>query len=183
MKNSVLNVELRPDSNNMESEVVKEYLTNLDVKFIVHTHKAVYTCEEADKFCKDIPGIHSKNLFLKDNKDQFYLVILPDSKKLEIKLLESLLSQKEVSKEKVQIKLKFASEEDLDKILKVKPGSVSPLALINDTESKVTIIIDEEVWSSDIVSFHPGINTETLELTKEGFHNFVFSLSNKFLLI
>jgi len=153
---------------------IKKYLAKLRINFKTLKHPEVYTCEEAKKYSKDIRGIHSKNLFLKDKKSKnFYLVILPANKNLEIKKIEKIFIHK----------IKFADEIDLKNILSITKGSVSPLSLINDKELKVKVIIDKVVWDSNFVSFHPNINTETLELNKVDFHKFIKSLKNELILI
>ena len=63
------------------------------------------------------------------------------------------------------------------------PGSVSPFGLINDKDHKVKIVIDKEIWDSDFVSFHPNVNTETLELSGMDFHKYIESLDNDMELI
>lgn len=152
---------------------IKEYLKKLNINFIVHKHPPVYTTEQAEKYHKEIKGIHSKNLFLKDRKSKkFYLLIIPTAKKLEIKQFENLVNEK----------LKFANEIDLKEILNLTPGAVSPFGLINDKDNKVIIVIDKEVWNSDYVSFHPNINTETLELTNQDFHKYIKSLKKKLII-
>ncbi len=152
---------------------IKEYLKEKEIKFKTFTHPAVYTCEEAEKYNKKIKGIHSKNLFLKDRKSRtFYLVIQPANKKVDIEELSKQLKDK----------LKFANENDLKEILNVSTGAVSPFGLINDKEHKTIVVIDKEIWDSEFVSFHPNINTETLELTKQGFHKYIGSLENKLII-
>ena len=149
---------------------ITEYLKKRGIKFNTFTHPPVYTCEEAERYNKEIRGIRSKNLFIKDRKSKrFYLVIIPANKKLELDRLEVIL----------QDKLKFANNDDLKNILGLESGAVSPFGLINDKEAKVDVAIDKEIWNSDFVSFHPNINTETLELSKEGFHAYISSLKNK----
>lgn len=158
----------------MENIDIKEYLKKLNIEYITHKHPKVYTCEQADNYNKQIKGIHSKNLFIKDRKSKnFYLIILPADKNLDIKKFEAILNEK----------LKFANEENLKEILNLTPGSVSPFGLINDKESIVHIIIDKEVWESDIVSFHPNINTETLELSGLNFKKYINSLKNKLTIV
>jgi len=150
-------------------ENIKKYLKGLKINFKTYSHPAVYTCEEAEQHNKNIKGIHSKNLFIKDKKSKkFYLIILPANKNLDMAELGEILNDK----------IKFANENDLREILDLSAGSVSPFGLINDTENKVQIVIDKEVWNSDFVSFHPNINTETLELTREDFHKYIKSLKN-----
>lgn len=153
---------------------IKNHLVELGLSFKEFKHPPVYTCEEAERYNQDIKGIHSKNLFIKDKKSKiFYLVILPASKQLDMNKLGGLLNDK----------IKFANEEDLKNILGLNKGAVSPFGLINDKKNKVQIVIDKEVWDSEFVSFHPNINTETLELTKEDFHKFIKSLKNKLIII
>jgi Ala-tRNA(Pro) deacylase len=154
----------------MNDQLVKSYLKNLHIEFKVHSHPAVYTCEEAKNLCGNIPGIHSKNLLLRGKKtNNFFLAILPDVKRLDLKALKQKLAEE----------LTFAKENELDTLLGVKTGSVSPFTLINDKESKVTLLIDKKILESEIVSFHPNINTETLELFKEDFKKYLTSLKNK----
>ena len=153
---------------------LKQYLEQHDIKYILHEHPAVFTCEEADIHCKHIPGMPGKNLFLKskDKKGRtqdHFLVIMPAVKRLNLKALQSQLEVK---------KLTFSKPEELKEILGLTPGSVSPFGLINDTEKKVKVIIDKELWETEIVTFHPNVNTASLELSKEEFHRFIESLGH-----
>mgnify|MGYP001606521995 CR=1 FL=1 len=152
---------------------IKKYLEELGIKFKEFNHPAVFTCEEAEKYNKDIRGIHSKNLFIKNRKSKkFYLIIMPANNKLDMQEFETILKDK----------VKFANEEDLKNILNLTAGAVSPFGLINDKSNIVKIVIDKEVWNSDFVSFHPNINTKTLELTKENFHKYLKSLKNELII-
>ncbi|MFA4953332.1 MAG: YbaK/EbsC family protein [Candidatus Pacearchaeota archaeon] len=153
---------------------IREYLRKLDIKFVEHKHPPVYTSEQAEKYHKNIMGVHSKNLFIKNRKPKkYYLVIIPFNEKFDFNKFEMLLDDK----------LKFVNEEDLKNILGVISGAVSPFALINDKEHKVQILIDKRVWESYFVSFHPNINTETLELSRPDFHKYIKSLNNKLIII
>lgn len=152
---------------------IREHLKNNKIKFKEFKHPAVFTCEQAEKYNQEIKGPHCKNLFLKNKKsNKFYLVITLANKKLEIKRLSELNEEK----------LTFANEKDLKELLNLTPGSVSPFGLINDKANKVIILIDKEVLEADYVSFHPNINTETLELTKENFHKYINLLNNKLII-
>src|SRR3990167_861411 len=94
----------------MKKMEIKEYLKNKGITFKEVTHQAVYTVEESKKLNihDELKGIHSKNLFLKNRKgNKFYLIILPENKKLDLELFENKLNEK----------LKFANEEELKKIL------------------------------------------------------------------
>jgi Ala-tRNA(Pro) deacylase len=149
---------------------IKDYLKKHKIEFKEFKHKPLYTCEQAEKCRTGINGTHSKNLFLKNKKSKrFYLVVLPSNKNLDFKLLG----------EKLNEKLKFANEGDLKSKLDLIPGSVSPFGLINNVEKDVILVLDKEVFNSEFVSFHPNINTETLELTNKNFHRYLDSLKNE----
>ena len=146
---------------------LKEYLKKYEIEYKVHEHHAVFTVAESDKLVK-LPFIRGKNLFMKDEKNNYYLVCLPTHKMLNMKSLKIRL---EVSK------LSFASPEELKKELNLTPGSVSIFGMIH---AKSTILIlDKELWDSDIVGFHPNINTATLELSHENLKKFWDSLKCK----
>ena len=154
---------------------VELFLTKNNIEFILHKHPAVFTCEEAEKHCNNIPGLSCKNLFLKDKKaDNYYLVIMPAKKRMDLKNVASRVSSKKIT---------FANEQELQAILKLTKGAVSPFGLINDKETKTKVQIDKELWEADIVSFHPNINTETIELSKEMFHRFIHALKHSYTLI
>lgn len=158
----------------MSENKVKGYLKKLKISFTEHKHVPVYTVEESDKNYENIKGMHCKSLFIKDRKSKnYYLIILEGHKRLNLGNLEEQLGEK----------LKFANEAELDSILGIKPGSVSPFTLINDKESKVNVIIDQEVWDADIVAFHPNINTSTLDISGKDFQKYIKSLKNKFSII
>lgn len=152
---------------------VKHYLTEQGIPFKLFEHSPVFTCEEAKQhhIYKNIRGVHSKNLFLKDKKSRrFYLLIIPENKKADIDTVGTLVNNK----------LKFANEDDLKRILCLTPGSVSPFGLVNDTEHIVEVLIDKEIWESEYVSFHPNVNTETLELTQSDFHKYIGLVGNAY---
>ncbi len=151
------------------------WLDSNAINYVYHSHEAVFTVDQAKLVTGHIPGLHCKNLFLVYSKDHlFYLVTLPALKSIKILELSKKLSLK---------KLSFAKPEDLMKILNLEPGSVSPLGLLNDTENKVTYIIDREVWDSSSVCFHPNVNTATLEISKVDFHHLVELTGNKFIIL
>ncbi len=133
-------------------------LSQLNISPVCYEHPPLATCYEADKLKLQRQGARIKNLFLRDNygRRHFLLLTTPE-KKIDLKQLSKLLS---ISR------LGFASAERLDKYLKVTPGSVSLLALINDSEQQVELLMDEAIWQQDAFQCHPLINTETYVLTK-----------------
>jgi len=147
---------------------LKQYLGKFNIKYKEHKHPAVFTVEESKKIDKGIPGLHTKNLFLYDDNENFYLVCLPADKRLNIKLLKQILNSRD---------LHFGSPEMLKAHLNITPGSVSLFNMIYAKD--VELVIDKAVWDAEITGFHPNENTSTLEITKESLEKFYNSLRGK----
>jgi len=120
-------------------------------------HPPVFTCEQADQYRPDLPGVSTKNLFLRDKKRRFYLVMTACEKKLDLKKLGQALDAP---------KLHFGSSESLLELLHLTPGSVTVLGLVNDQHHQVELWIDEAIWGDETFFCHPLVNTATLVLTK-----------------
>ncbi len=148
------------------TQEVKASMEKLGIPYREYKHPAVFTVAESDKVTKYIPGIRTKNLFLRNNMGGFYLICMPSVKRLNIKHLKKYLQVKEIE---------FATPEELAAELQLKPGSVSPLAMIH---AKHTILlIDEEVWNAEEIGVHPNKNTSTLVLKHDEFERFCATLA------
>lgn len=155
-----------------QRQKVYEKLDELDIKYDIFEHPPLDTIEIALKYWKDIDSYHCKNLFFRNHKGKkHYLVIIKDTTPFNIRSLELKLKQG---------KLTFASEKRLTKYLGVKPGSVTPFGLINDTENHVHLFIDEQLQSADRISFHPLDNTASLVLKYSDFIKFLNSMGNTY---
>src|SRR4030081_2796838 len=86
-------------------------------------HPAVFTVEQAKARRGDLPGHHIKNLFLRNKKEEMWLVVALEDRAVDLKRLGEVLGAGRLS---------FGSAERLRRHLGVEPGSVTPLALIND---------------------------------------------------
>lgn len=152
-------------------EEVLNFLDENNIEYKLHEHPAVFTCEDAEKHCVNVPGLPSKNLFLRDDKKKrFFLVVMPAHKQLNLKKLGENLGVK---------KLGFASPNSLKEKLELEQGSVSPFGLINNEEKDVEVYVDKDIKDAEIASFHPNINTGSLEITKENFEKYLNLLKNK----
>ncbi|HEY4786420.1 MAG TPA: prolyl-tRNA synthetase associated domain-containing protein [Bacteroidales bacterium] len=128
-----------------------EILDQLHISYDYYEHPPVPTIEDAMPYWKDIDATHCKNLFFRNHKgDKHYLVILNHIKQLDIHDLEKRLKQGKIS---------FASEQRMARYLGIKPGSVSPFGLINDTNKHVYVFLDANLQKSQKISFHPNLNT------------------------
>lgn len=149
-----------------------EVLASLGIEYDYYEHPPAPTIEEAMKYWKDIEATHCKNLFFRNHKgDRHYLVILDHRQDLNIHDLEKRLKQG---------KLSFASENRMIKYLGVRPGSVTPLGLINDREHHVHVFMDENLPDSRKISFHPCINTASLVIKWDDFRRFLDWSGNEY---
>lgn len=142
-----------------------EFLDTHDIAYIRHDHPSVYTVEEADRLVPDLPGAKTKNLFLRDDKGwRHFLVLVPSDKRVNLKALKAVLGVKRIS---------FGSPERLKKHLGIEPGAVSLLAVYNDGDHKVEVIMDRDLWAADTFLFHPLVNTSTLVIKKADIERFL----------
>ena len=155
-----------------------ELLRAKGLDFQIHNHEPLYTVEDSEKFRGKIKGSHTKNLFLKNKKNRFFLFSCDEKATVDLKLFSKSIDAKNLS---------FANERYLDKYLGIKPGSVSPFALLNDKNKEVNFYLDQKLYESEIINFHPLINTTTISIKMNDFINFIleneikiniFSLNN-----
>lgn len=130
-------------------------LAALAIPFEEHEHRAVFTVAESSALDARIPGAHSKNLFLKDAAGAFWLVTVPAAARVDLKALPSAIGCKRVS---------FAKAEDMEHLLGIAPGSVTPLAMINAAPGSVRVVVEEGLAAAERVNVHPLRNTATLGL-------------------
>lgn len=148
---------------------IYEILNKLDIKYEEVEHEAIYTVEQAQNIKNMVNGVGCKNLFLTDKKN-YYLVLLEDSKRVNIKELSNKVNTSHLS---------FANPEELKNILNLEPGSVTPLGIINDINNKVTIIIDSELKNKKIL-FHPNTNTKTISINFSDLIKFIENEKHKY---
>jgi Ala-tRNA(Pro) deacylase len=137
-----------------------QFLEFLDMHQIIYQrleHPPVYTCEEAERFRPKSEGVSTKNLFLRDKRGTFYLVMTDCNKRVDLKSLAQQIGAP---------KLHFGSEGKLMELLGLTRGAVTVLGLVNDDNQQVHLLIDSEIWDYDAFLCHPLVNTATLVLTK-----------------
>lgn len=134
--------------------MIYNVLKELNIEYNEISHKAITTIEEAKLIEHNLEGIGTKTLFLKDKKKNFYLLVLEENKKANLKELESFLQTKN---------LKFANPDNIKEILEVEPGAITPLAIINNHNNKTKVILDKDLNNSKIL-VHPDTNTKTISL-------------------
>ena len=133
-----------------------EKLKELEIEYKMLEHPAAFTMEEIAEYDLHSHGHIPKNLVLRDVKGtRNMLVVLHGDKRANLQLIRAEIDS---------TKLSFASDERLDRYLKVEKGSVSPFGVIYDTEKELEIYFDSDLKKEDIVGCHPNDNTATLFL-------------------
>ena len=135
------------------SQNLLDFMTNLGISYELHTHAPVFTVAESHKIDAAIPGTHTRNLFLRDKKETMFLVTLRHDTPIDLKKLSDVLGAGRLS---------FGSPERLWTYLGVKPGSVTPLSILNDMDRKVRLILEKGMMDSELVNFHPLDNSMTV---------------------
>lgn len=144
----------------MDKMEVYRFLTKIQVPYEVLEHQAVYTVQEAALLKVPYPDSGAKNLFLRDDKKQnYYLITLKDEKKIDLK---------EFSRDNHLRRLSFAHADELEDILGLKAGAVSPLGILNDDNRQVEVFLDSDLFLGNaLVGVHPNDNTATVWLKAE----------------
>ena len=130
-------------------------------------HAAVFRVGEGEGIKDDIPGAHTKNLFLKDAKGRLWLISAQDDTQIDLKRLHTVIGS---------ARLSFGSAELMEQVLGVTPGSVTAFALINDVEHRATFVLDRRLAEAERVNFHPMTNTATTGVSQAGFARFLQAL-------
>ena len=147
-----------------------ELLKKESYEIEVHQHDALFTVEDSKKLRGKINGAHSKNLFLKNKKNEFFLLSCEEADKIDLKKISKSLELGNIS---------FAKQEYLERYLKIKPGSVSPFALLNDVDGFVNFYLEQNLYESKFVNFHPLINTFTITIKTNKFIEFMIENNKK----
>ncbi len=142
----------------MKKEELLSELDSMNISYVIEEHKAVYNMEEINNINLNLEGQDVKNLFLKDKKN-YFLVSIRGDKRANIKEIAEKIGAKHPS---------FAKEDDLESLLGVERGSVTPFGIVNDTENKVILAIDKDLACGKII-VHPLVNTASISIDYKDF--------------
>lgn len=135
---------------------VYDFLDSLGIKYQRIDHEALMTIEACQKADQVLGTVICKNLFLCNRQQtEFYLLMMPGDK---------VFKTKELSHQIGSARLSFAKEEQMMEFLEIHPGAVSIMGLMNDTENRVQLLVDEDVLKGEYVGCHPCVNTSSLKL-------------------
>lgn len=155
---------------------VYDLLDSLGIEYQRTDHGHADTMEACNKIDKILGTIICKNLFLCNRqKTDFYLLMMPGDKPFKTK---------DITKQLGCARLSFASEKYMEEYLNIKPGAVSIMGLMNDTENYVQLVIDRPVVESETMGCHPCVNTSSLKLkTKDVMEKFLPAVHHKAIIV
>ncbi|MGB1360646.1 MAG: prolyl-tRNA synthetase associated domain-containing protein [Alphaproteobacteria bacterium] len=139
-----------------DKEKIYQDLNDKGIEYKVFEHPPVFTVEEAELYTKDIDGVHIKNLFVYDKKKNMWLITIPHDIRPDLKKVKAVLG--------TSGNLSFCNPDRLWENLGVKPGSVTPLSVVNDTNGNVTAVIDKSCTTEELVCPHPLLNDATVQM-------------------
>lgn len=139
----------------VDDKALFEFLDGLGVAHSTVEHLPLFTVDDGRDLHDSIPGMHCKSLFLKDKKEKIWLVVMPGDKRARLNELEKRVGAARFS---------FGKAELLLEILGVTPGAVTPFALMNDVQKRVTVVLDADMMGAEFVNFHPLRNNASTTL-------------------
>lgn len=136
------------------------FLEGLGIAAETVTHPPLRTVAEAKALRGRIPGGHTKNLFLKDKKGRFFLVVTEEDKTVDLKSIHQKIG--------ASGRVSFGSPQALEALLGVVPGAVTAFGVLNDRERQVSVVLDADLLDQAIINAHPLVNTATTSVSREG---------------
>jgi Ala-tRNA(Pro) deacylase len=146
----------------------------LDALGIAHStikHPPLFTVEQSQALRGQMPGGHTKNLFLRDKKYELYLVVAEEDAAIDLKGLHRLLG--------ANGRFSFGSADLLREVWGVEPGAVTPFGAINDRAGRVTVVLDAAMMAHDTLNFHPLVNTMTTSIKRDDLVKFLVSTGHE----
>ncbi len=142
-------------------------LDALGIKHSTVQHPPLFTVEQSRGLRGQIPGGHTKNLFLRDKKHEIYLVVALEDADIDLKGLHRRLG--------ATGRFSFGSADLLRELLGVEPGAVTPFGAINDSHARVTVVLDAAMMEHETLNYHPLVNTMTTSITRSDLVKFLES--------
>ncbi|MEZ5873025.1 MAG: YbaK/EbsC family protein [Nitratireductor sp.] len=140
-------------------------LDELAIAHMTLQHEAVFTVQESGHIKGQLPGGHTKNLFVKDKKDNYFLIVAEGSARIPMNHVHPLIG--------AQSRVSFANAEKLMEYLGVEPGSVTAFSPMNDHGKRVQVIIDEPLFEHELINCHPLTNTMTTTISRQDLLRFL----------
>ena len=148
-----------------------DHLQNLGIEVTTVEHPPLFTVADSQGLRGEIPGGHTKNLFLKDKKDNFFLVTVEEDAVVDLKSIHQVIG--------AASRVSFGKPEKLLEYLGVIPGSVTVFGAINDRDHIVQVIIDADLMKYDVINGHPLTNEATTSIQREDLITFLKSTGHE----
>jgi len=160
-----------------ESKIYEIFKALNIVEYQVREHVAIFSTEDSDRYGLAMEGLNLKNLLIREKKTEtFFLVIIDEHTQMDMKHFKEVTGWK---------KVRFADENELWELLHLSPGAVTPLALFNDIEHRIKVVLGKDIViapEDEKISFHPCRNTATLTMRKGDFLKFLEYMGNDIIL-
>lgn len=153
------------DAARARQQALFAYLDELGIRYTTHGHAPVFTVAEAQSLRQAVAGGHTKNLFLKDKKDNYFLVTLEEEAEVDLKTIHTKIGARS--------RVSFGKPEQLMELLGVRPGSVTSLAAFNDRAGRVTVVIDAPLLDHAVINAHPLSNDATTSIARDDLLRFL----------
>jgi len=141
------------------------FLAGLGIEVSTRRHAPLFTVADSQALRGEIAGGHTKNLFLKDKKDNFFLVTVDEEAEVDLKQIHHLIG--------ATSRVSFGKPEKLLELLGVVPGAVTVFGLINDGEKQVKIVLDAPLMENQVINAHPLTNEATTSITSGDLIRFI----------
>ncbi|TPL38044.1 MULTISPECIES: prolyl-tRNA synthetase associated domain-containing protein [unclassified Mesorhizobium] len=141
------------------------FLAELGIAVSTKRHPPLYTVADSQALRGEIAGGHTKNLFLKDKKDAFFLVTVGEDAVVDLKQIHHVIG--------AAGRVSFGKPEMLKELLGVAPGAVTVFGLINDTQHRVKVVLDEALMRHAVINAHPLTNEATTSIASGDLVRFV----------
>jgi Ala-tRNA(Pro) deacylase len=145
------------------------FLNQAQIAYELEEHAAIFNMADSATLALGLQGARCKNLLLKDKSGRCYLVMTTGHKSLDLGALATALDC---------ARLSFATPERLFEQLGVRPGALSPLALINDGSGNTILVMDAELAVEPVFILHPLENSSSVALTRESFDQFLVAIGH-----
>ncbi|RWX75081.1 prolyl-tRNA synthetase associated domain-containing protein [Neorhizobium lilium] len=141
------------------------FLDSLEIPHATKTHPPVFTVAESESLRDEIPGGHTKNLFVKDKKDQYFVLTVEERASVDLKTVHKIIG--------ASSRVSFGKPEKMLEYLGVMPGSVTVFGAFNDIGNNVTFVLDEDLMKHDIINGHPLSNDATTSIARDDLIRFL----------
>ena len=163
-----------PDAH-VSRESLLAFLQDCNFETVTVDHPALFTVEDSRKLRGEIEGGHTKNLFLKDKKGNYFLLTAQEDTQVNLKTLHKLLGGSS--------RFSFGSAEKMEEFLGVTPGAVTAFGIINDRGNNVTFAVDQRLLEHQKINCHPLVNTATTTLKCEDLLSFAKSCDHPAMIV